>query len=659
MSKNKNIRLGIYLCNCEGKLVQSIDLSKVKTVIQTSADFEYIRLTNLLCGKLEKEKIGQEIEKYSLNRLLIAGCTDPFIEQEFRVLAEENGINRYEVEFIDLIKPGKENTEGAVSIINEVLLQMQARSAVVYEEFDVLPDVLVIGCGTEGAAAALAVSEKQPVTVIDNDTSRDGISLLEGKRNITVKTGVKVVGLEGFPGQFLVRFFDNGKHAKKSFGAIIVALEAQPSFDMKKYNGVKLGERILRLSEFIKNDRDQYAGQKITFILGQSDQDSLLSYATTLLEAIALQEKGAEVSILYDDMKVSADHLEQDYQLARARGVNFLKYKGDLQILTTDVAATVRYREPFLPKIEGLVKLTADYLVLAEDYIPNPGTADLAAALDVRTGPGGFFQDDNVHFLPVMSNREGIYFVGSCHGPIHGIEIDREVEIAKAEVGRFVSGKMRVPALQPQVTAEKCAVCLTCYRCCPHHAIEIVHDPSLNNMYNSAARMNPLACRRCGTCAAECPGKAIQLPLYSDQEILQQVLQPPKLVAYACENSGALAAEYAKSLDPELQANLQIVSVPCSGKIDALYLLKALEQGADGVLLLVCHKENCKYVWGNERADKRKEQVQRRLSEIGLEGDRVEIIHLAANQGNQFNASVRSMVDKINQLGSNPGKVIK
>ncbi|MGB4503672.1 MAG: hydrogenase iron-sulfur subunit, partial [Syntrophaceticus sp.] len=67
----------------------------------------------------------------------------------------------------------------------------------------------------------------------------------------------------------------------------------------------------------------------------------------------------------------------------------------------------------------------------------------------------------------------------------------------------------------------------------------------------------------------------------------------------------------------------------------------------------------CKYVWGNERADKRKEQVQRRLSEIGLEGDRVEIIHLAANQGNQFNASVRSMVDKINQLGSNPGKVIK
>jgi len=214
-------------------------------------------------------------------------------------------------------------------------------------------------------------------------------------------------------------------------------------------------------------------------------------------------------------------------------------------------------------------------------------------------------------------------------------------------------------ALQPQVTAEKCAVCLTCYRTCPHHAIEIVHDESFNNMYHSAARMHPLACRRCGICAAECPGKAIQLPLYTDQEILQQISRPPKLVAYACENSGALAADMAKSLDPNLQIDLQIVPVPCSGKIDALYLLKALEQGADGVLLLVCHKENCKFVWGNERADQRMEQVRRRLREAGLEEDRVEIVYLAANQGNQFIASVQSMAARINQLGSNPGKVIE
>ena len=243
-----------------------------------------------------------------------------------------------------------------------------------------------------------------------------------------MKTGVKVVGLEGFPGQFLVRFLDNGKHVKQSFGAIIVALDAQPCFNQDKYQ-LRLGERILSLSQFINDDKD-YSGQKVTFLLGQADEDSLLSHAAVLKNALMLKEKGADVNILYEDMKVSADQLEQDYEAARARGVNFLKYNGDLQVHLTAVAVTVRYWEPFLPQIEQ-IRLVSDYLVLAEDYLPDSGTADLATALDVRTGPDGFFQKDNVHFLPIMSNREGIYFVGSRHGPIHGIEPKKKLKQQK------------------------------------------------------------------------------------------------------------------------------------------------------------------------------------------------------------------------------------
>jgi coenzyme F420-reducing hydrogenase delta subunit/Pyruvate/2-oxoacid:ferredoxin oxidoreductase delta subunit len=659
MSKNKkSIRLGIYLCDCEGKLKKLIDLNKVKNVIQGKADFEYIRVASMLCGKQEQEKLLQEIDKYSLNRLLIAGCTDANIMRHIIKLAESKGVSRYEVEFVDLTSPGRDNTKGAIDTISGILSQLQNRSEINIEELDVLPDVLVVGCGAEGAAAALAIGENQPVMIIDNGGPKDGLSLVQENKNIIAKTGVKVVGLEGFPGQFTVRFFDNGNYTKQSFGAIVLALGAQPVYDSSKYDGIELGERIITLSQFLESKRD-FAGQKIAFLLGKADKDSLLSYSHVLSQAIVLKEQGAaEVSILYEDMKVSADRLEQEYEQARARGINFLKYSGDLRILSTAVAATVRYREPFLTQLEP-IRLTTDYLVLAEDYVPAPSTAELADALDVRLGPDGFFQDDNVHFLPIKSNREGIYFVGSCHGPLYGVELKREIAAVRAEVGKFASGKVRVPALQPRVTAEKCAVCLTCYRCCPHHAIEIVHDESLNNMYHSAARMNPLACRRCGICAGECPGKAIQLPFYSDQEMLMQISNPPKLVAFACENSGALAAEFAKKLEPNLQDNLQIVSVPCSGKIDALYLLKALERGADGVLLLVCHEHNCKFICGNDRADKRKEQVRRRLSEIGLEDERVEIVHLAANQGNEFNDKVRTMAARIHQLGTNPGKVIK
>jgi heterodisulfide reductase subunit A-like polyferredoxin/coenzyme F420-reducing hydrogenase delta subunit len=660
----KNTRVGIYLCDCDGKLSKKIDFNKVKTVIQSKADFEYIRVVKRLCGSSELQELSKEIDKYSLNRLLVAGCSDPLIHRQIVETAENKGIIRYFVDFVDLFalsEVKKDATEDAIAAVNETLELIGMKADVKFEELEVVPDVLVIGCGIEGAVAARVISKKQPVVLIDGGLEvTDGLDLVKGVNNLTVKTGAKVLRVTGFPGEFVVRIAEKGSVVDQKFGAIVIALGAQPVYDKSKYGGVELGGPVLSLSQFIKS-KPECAGKRFTFVLDKADQDSLMSHAAVLKEAVALKEQGAaDVNVFYADMKVTADHLEQIYEKARSIGVNFLKYVDDLEIQATSTSATVRYREPFLPDV-GSVEVTSDYLVLAEDFVPFPVTQELAEIMDLRVGPGGFFQEDNVHFLPIKSNREGIFFVGSCHGPIHGTELEREVEAVAAEVGRFASGRVRVAALQPQVEAEKCAVCLTCYRSCPHRAIEIIHDESLNNMYHSAARMHPLACRRCGTCAAECPGKAIQLPLYTDQEILTKTKKPPTLVAFACENSGALAAELAQKLDSQLQEKLrlQVVRVPCAGKVDVIYLLKALERGADGVLVFGCHQENCKYIWGNKRAIKRKEQVRRLLEDIGIEGDRVEFVHIAANQGNQFYDAVKVMADKVRQLGTNPGKVVR
>lgn len=72
---------------------------------------------NLICAEAEKEKVGQKIGKYFLNRLIIAGCTGPLIKGQFVEMAEANVINRYEAEFLDLMVLEKEKTEGAVSIM--------------------------------------------------------------------------------------------------------------------------------------------------------------------------------------------------------------------------------------------------------------------------------------------------------------------------------------------------------------------------------------------------------------------------------------------------------------------------------------------------------------------------------------------------------------
>jgi coenzyme F420-reducing hydrogenase delta subunit/Pyruvate/2-oxoacid:ferredoxin oxidoreductase delta subunit len=631
MTKNlTNIKIGIYLCDCNGKVSKKVDLQQLKTAIQGQANFEYIRTSDVACGTDERGKISAEIEKYSLNRLLVAACQDPFIKRQFLSIAEEKGISRFNVEFFDLSTAV--STEDAAAAVNIALGRIRLRDEIGYEELDVTPDVLVIGSGSEADAAARAIARLQPVVQVDN-------------------AGTRVIGLDGFPGSFTVRLLENGRAVKKEFGAIVLALGAVPRYDKSKYGGLEPGGSIVTLSQFAGKD---HAGKKVSFVLGKADADSLLSFDAVLQTALDLKGKGAsEVDVFYEEMKVCADSLEQEYEQARQKGVNFLKYVGDIQIQDASAGAAIQYTDPFLLTP---VKVAADYVVLAEDYVPAAATGELAEILDIRTGPGGWFQKDNVHFLPIRSNRAGIFFVGSCHGPIHGTDLYNEIEAVLAEVSLFARGKVTVPSLQPKVDAVKCAVCLTCYRCCPHHAIEIVHGDEYNNMYYSAARMHPLACQRCGICVGECPGKAIQLPLYTDQEIISEVKQPAKIVAYACENSGSLAAEFAKTLDPGLQKDIQIVEVPCSGKIDTIYLLKALENGAEGVVLCVCHKENCKYVWGNNRAEQRKERAQKLLDQIGY-GERIDFVHVAANQGNQFNAAVQALAEKIRQ--SNPGKVVK
>lgn len=632
MTKNlTNTRIGIYLCDCNGKVSTKVDLKQVKITIQSQASFEYIRASDVACGADERDKIVAEIDKYSLNRLLVAACQDPFIVRQFLSIADERGISRYSVEFLDLSTV--DSTESAVAAVNVALGKMHLRDEIGCEELTVTPDVLVIGAGSEADAAVRAIARFQPVVQVDSVRTR-------------------VVGLDGFPGSFTVRLLENGQAVKREFGAIVLALGAVPSYDKGKYGGLEPGGSILTLSRFQDAGGDS-AGKKISFVLGKADADSLLSSAAVLKAALDLKEKGAsEVDVFYEEMKVCADSLEQEYEKARKKGVNFLKYVGDIQIQGTSAGAAIQYNDPFL---SNTVNVSADYVVLAEDYVPAAATGELAEILDIRTGPGGWFQKNNVHFLPIRSNRAGIFFVGSCHGPIHGTDLHNEIEAVLAEVSLFARGRVTVPSLQPRVDAVKCAVCLTCYRCCPHHAIEIVHGDEYDNMYYSAARMHPLACQRCGICAGECPGKAIQLPLYTDQEIISEIRQPAKIVAYACENSGFLAAEFAKTLNPGLQKDLQIVEVPCSGKIDTIYLLKALENGAEGVMLCVCHKENCKYVWGNNRAEQRKERAQKLLDQIGF-GERIDFVHVAANQGNQFNTAVQAMAEKIRQSGTNPGE---
>lgn len=93
----------------------------------------------------------------------------------------------------------------------------------------------------------------------------------------------------------------------------------------------------------------------------------------------------------------------------------------------------------------------------------------------------------------------------------------------------------------------------------------------------------------------------------------------------------------------EKDNDLKIISLPCSGKLELIYLLKAFESGADGVMLITCKHGECRYLEGNLRAQKRTESIHALLEEIGLDKGRMKLIQQNEN-------GVQNIIDELDCL---------
>ena len=101
-------------------------------------------------------------------------------------------------------------------------------------------------------------------------------------------------------------------------------------------------------------------------------------------------------------------------------------------------------------------------------------------------------------------------------------------------------------------------------------------------------------------------------------------------------------------------ASVKIIRVPCSGKVDALHLLRAIQKGADGVYVVGCLEGTCHYNEGNFRARERVEYVRFLLEEIGIDGDRIRMYNLSSGEGPTFAAYAKEMTEHILSLGPSP-----
>lgn len=125
----------------------------------------------------------------------------------------------------------------------------------------------------------------------------------------------------------------------------------------------------------------------------------------------------------------------------------------------------------------------------------------------------------------------------------------------------------------------------------------------------------------------------------------------PKIVGFLCNWCSYAGADFAGTSRLNYPANIRILRVPCSGRVDPLLVVRAFQEGADGVLVAGCHPGDCHYAEGNYYARRRYALVHRLMEYLGLDPERLQVEWVSASEGVKFAKVVNELTNKVRSLG--------
>ena len=128
----------------------------------------------------------------------------------------------------------------------------------------------------------------------------------------------------------------------------------------------------------------------------------------------------------------------------------------------------------------------------------------------------------------------------------------------------------------------------------------------------------------------------------------------PRIVAFLCNWCSYAGADLAGIGRLQYPPNVRIVRVPCSGRVNPLYILKAFQEGADGILVSGCHPGDCHYREGNYYARRRFALLRNTIKTLGLDSDRLMLAWISASEGQRFGEVTNEFAKQIKKMGPNP-----
>jgi heterodisulfide reductase subunit A2 len=555
--RNTRAKVGVYICECGPNIAGKVDLDRIISDLSQLDDYQDVELVvkkyGFLCSAPGKEYLEEEIRSNGLTHLVIGACSPRDHDSTFMGVCKKADLNPYLYRIINIrehcswvIGDPMKATDRAESYLRGGIARVLRQSELFEKPLDINPDVLVIGGGIAGMEAALSLSGDDRRVFIAEKTARlGGLSLdlsgllpghgelirkkiesVTADGNIRIFLNARVENVIGFLGNFEIDLVsEEDAEVTQIMAGAIVAATGCDLFDPGESDHYRFAdsdevytslsiERMFSGENGVKLRSGKIPSSvALIHCVGREEKGYCsgicCSYMMKLAGLFRNQSRDTEVTEFYRDICLAHKDDHARFAETEAEGVTFLRVK-DISIEGTDVS---------FEKMTGEKgRQSFDMIILAPALVPSSGAKYLSDLLTVPLDETGFFQEAHKMTNPVGTSTDGVFVIGTAHGPKG---VSDSMQFARAAAGqiltRLIPGEKLIPEVAvTEISEAYCTGCGNCLEVCVYGAIYSDNEKGISVV-------NQAVCRGCGNCFGSCPSGALRTNHFTNTQLYREV----------------------------------------------------------------------------------------------------------------------------------------